>query len=408
MEEENINVSEQVEVKRKKGRPKKEQVVVTEPVEKKKRGRKKKEVVPDPIPKPKKKRGRKAQVKYFGSNIRKQIPLTTNITDTNNLILHLDIKKEDNESVESLQLTAINEESFEENCKVQNETVKEIIYEIIQEQDQLENEKLESESDLINLYEKQLLSRENQDIDMSMNLKKLHTSSVPQPSKSNEKPEDDKNLQLSNRQKGFFEVLMQFIDCEKWLETTDVCCWWCCHTFDTIPIGLPTAYDIQKEKFRVKGVFCSFACVNAYKDEIRYEEKGYLISFLYKKLTCVTHESKFDNIRSIKAPPRCALKMFGGLLSIDEFRAATEEKKIYRMIEYPMYISKTYVQEVDVDIVKQANVKVFNDTMKSYVHREDNHHTKVFEDARTRLASSSGTVPTVHQGNSIMNFVKFD
>ena len=39
---------------------------------------------------------------------------------------------------------------------------------------------------------------------------------------------ENENIKNDNRKKGFFEVLSNFIENKKWLEKTDVCCWWCC------------------------------------------------------------------------------------------------------------------------------------------------------------------------------------
>ena len=90
------NINMNVDVKKKKGRPKKnvtEEINKVEIVQdKKKRGRKKKDQVVEEV-KQKKKRGRKAAVKFFSSSIRKQIPLTTVLQDSNNFILHLDVKE---------------------------------------------------------------------------------------------------------------------------------------------------------------------------------------------------------------------------------------------------------------------------------------------------------------------------
>ena len=85
-----------VEIKKKKGRPRKNPIPEVKPneTEKKKRGRKKKDKIEEE-PKIKKKRGRKAALKYFSSTIRKKMPLTASIHDNDKSILHLNIKEED-------------------------------------------------------------------------------------------------------------------------------------------------------------------------------------------------------------------------------------------------------------------------------------------------------------------------
>lgn len=39
-----------------------------------------------------------------------------------------------------------------------------------------------------------------------------------------------------------------------WKEKTDVKCWWCCHNFDTVPLGMPIYYDHTINKFSVRGI----------------------------------------------------------------------------------------------------------------------------------------------------------
>jgi hypothetical protein len=164
-----------------------------------------------------------------------------------------------------------------------------------------------------------------------------------------------------------------------------------------MPIGLPIDFNTATKKFRVKGVFCSFACMVAYKNDNKYENKESLIKYLYKKIA-------EGNGRSILpcAPPRCVLKMFGGNLTVDEFRTSTSENKIYKMIEYPMFMSKEYVEEIDILNIKNANVKVFDDTSFTKVVSLDD---KRVADAKMRLLQIEKSTVTV--GNTIDKFINF-
>ena len=101
---------------------------------------------------------------------------------------------------------------------------------------------------------------------------------------------------------------------------TDCCisCWWCCNTFDTIPCTLPTKYDSLRKRFTFMGIFCSWNCAKSYNfnmSDHRKYERSQLITFLVQQLYGI------ENAINIKpAPPREALKMFGGYLDIHEFR----------------------------------------------------------------------------------------
>ncbi len=407
-------------VKKKKGRPRKDPeqqpILVqetTEPtteLEKKKRGRKKKEVVVEE--KKKKKRGRKAQVKFFSSSIRKKMQLTC-FQEQDNTILHIDINENDEEPSKnaSMQLDAKTDDSlhsFFKKLQV-DESVKNDIGELLDNDKNILSDYLESSEpriDLRELYEKRIDFRDAQDkllVDKLEILQKDETVVSQFFGKSNENnksAEKQKEItQEMNRKTGYFELLYDFIHNSQWLEHTDVCCWWCCHTFDTVPIGMPVDFDVKTKKFRVKGVFCSFACMTAHKDK---HEKNIninsLISYLYKKLTAEPIGTKIQ-----RAPPKETLKMFGGDLTIEEFRNSSTETKVYKLVEYPMIVSRDYIQEVDIANVKNANLKIFDEKSFARVVNLDDQRV---QDARTRLSSQIEKT-TVTIGNTIDKFISF-
>jgi hypothetical protein len=419
-----------VVVKRKKGRPRKDagntivENVIKHPEEKKKRGRKKKECVVEEV-KQKKKRGRKAAVKYFSSSIRKKIPLTTVLQDSNNYILHLDVK-DDIEKKETMTYDSKNDNDVDilfkkldintnEDVEFQKEYSElldndnSILSDFI---DELNSEEIEYDQDhLRKLYEKRIEFREKQDNLLVNKLESLHKdeefiNKLIVSSETNNKNENltkiDINIQEMNRKKGFFEILHKHINNSKWLEKCDTACWWCCHTFDTLPIGMPDDYNVETKKFRVKGIFCSFSCMVAYKQQnsrVDKLNKQYLVKHLYNKLTgTILIDSHIT-----PAPPRCSLKMFGGELTIEEFRNSTIENKIYKMIEYPMFVSNDYIEEIDIQNVKAANTKVFKEsTTNLKIYNLDD---KRVEDAKMRLSQIEKSTVTV--GNTIDRFIKF-
>lgn len=440
-------------IKRKKGRPRKEVVenVPAVPEEKKKRGRKKKEVVVEEIKK-KKKRGRKAAVKYFSSSIRKKIPLTTVLQDKNNYILHLDVKDEDvtEEKISSIDNvnqqsncgTLINpsvqqgtfnssKEEFDVQNKVQQDTftddtnkieIEDLVFEKLKSENKENITELQKEYDdllkqeerilneindesLTELYEKRIEFREHQDTILVNKLETIHKENdicnkMNTMTFSDEKDKvehSETNERETNKKRGFFEIMHEFIHSDNWLDKTDICCWWCCHQFETVPIGLPVKYD-EKKKFHVKGVFCSFSCMMAYKnDNPIYQSKRDLINFLYKKLT----GTFLLDINLVPAPPRCALKIFGGELNINQFRNSFKENKIYKMIQYPMFICNDYIEEVDIENIKRVNQNVFSDIPTNKTLNLDE---KRIEDAKNRLSQIEKT--TITLGNTIDKFIK--
>jgi hypothetical protein len=432
-------------VKRKKGRPRKEvtdtPLVEKQVEEKKKRGRKRKEGIQEV--KQKKKRGRKAAVKYFSSSIRKKIPLTTVLQDNNNYILHLDIQESKNEieTGENEIETGENEietfgneietgeneiETFGNeietgeneigkineilnkigNIKLdKNEIINAVFEELRQNNSENEVELRKEYKDLIEkddfdvnkLYEHRIEFREKQDNIL------VHKLEIQSKNKLNNKKENkvDVNNQEYNRKRGFFKVLGEFIENEEWLHSTSVCCWWCCHTFDTVPIGMPCYYNNSIHKFRVKGVFCNFSCMIAYKDDQKINNINHNINFLYSKMTGTIS----PNCVLKSAPSRYTLKMFGGQLTIDEFRYNFTENKIYKMVEYPMFISNDYMEEIDIKNIKRANHKLFDENNSEQSRVFNNLDDKRVEDAKSRLLIIENATVTV--GNTIDKFIKF-
>jgi hypothetical protein len=96
--------------------------------------------------------------------------------------------------------------------------------------------------------------------------------------------------------------------------------------------------------------------------------------------------------------------MFGGQLSIEDFRNNFIENKIYKMVEYPMFISSDYMEEIDIKNIKIVNHKLFdkNEQQSKIFNNLDD---KRVEDAKTRLSIIENATVTV--GNTIDKFIKF-
>jgi len=143
----------------------------------------------------------------------------------------------------------------------------------------------------------------------------------------------------------------------EWPNECDICCWWCCNTFENIPCTLPTRYDSLRKRFTFMGVFCSWNCSKAYNfnmsDHKKYE-RSQLITFLVQQLYGI------ENAINIKpAPPREALKMFGGYLDIHEFRNR------YSVIDcYHLNLQKHNFIFPEISEVKNIKVKGGNSSEK--------------------------------------------
>ena len=143
-----------------------------------------------------------------------------------------------------------------------------------------------------------------------------------------------------------------------WPDKTNISCWWCCHKFDNTPCSLP--YSYKKDKFHVKGVFCSFNCAASYNfslnDDNVYERYS-LLNLMYKKL----YYRKFIKINL--SPPRESLKLFGGYLSIEEFREnSLKNDKLFNLIDPPLI---SIIPKIEESI---NHNKSFNNTLKLNVN----------------------------------------
>lgn len=139
-------------------------------------------------------------------------------------------------------------------------------------------------------------------------------------------------------------IMKQYMESNRtcsWPLSTSIYCWWCCHPFDGAPAPLP--YKYEKKAFHVLGNFCSPECAAAYNfDKFEGEEvweRYALLNFLYKKIY---------NERNVKiklACPRETLKIFGGNLTIKEFRSQHSNYERDFKIIYPPLISVIPQQE---------------------------------------------------------------
>lgn len=128
----------------------------------------------------------------------------------------------------------------------------------------------------------------------------------------------------------------------EWPQTTSICCYWCCNRFDTPPFGIPVKYTGMV--FHVFGCFCSLECAMAHNlaskesiDEIW--ERNNLINLLSRK---IGHKNVVK-----PAPNRLALKMFGGHLDIDEYRAYCDTSKIININFPPMMTMTQQIEEIN-------------------------------------------------------------
>lgn len=104
-----------------------------------------------------------------------------------------------------------------------------------------------------------------------------------------------------------------------WPLRTDQWCWHCCHPIAGQPLPMPIRHDDRRDIFHVMGEFCSWACMKAHN----MSSSSYTKSVIANYITMFRHRCTGVLKGTPSAPPREALKVFGGTMSIEQFRAAS-------------------------------------------------------------------------------------
>lgn len=119
-----------------------------------------------------------------------------------------------------------------------------------------------------------------------------------------------------------------------------ICCWWCCHTWEGPDVHIPFRYDDRTKKFTTLGHFCSFECAKAWGIDNGGSRWGEMLEFLalYRK------HSAGKYVPTSPAPKRQALKMFGGPLSIEEFRKSSGPKAPWVHVPGDIHMVHTFGQ----------------------------------------------------------------
>jgi hypothetical protein len=115
--------------------------------------------------------------------------------------------------------------------------------------------------------------------------------------------------------------------------STEICCFWCSHNFENKPYVIP-----EREVagvYQVYGNFCMPECALAYllHESIDPHARWERIALLHRI---------YDRLGSyyiFPSPPRESLKIFGGPLSIESFRATVKQAKVRVDMHMPPMVS---------------------------------------------------------------------
>jgi hypothetical protein len=115
--------------------------------------------------------------------------------------------------------------------------------------------------------------------------------------------------------------------------TPQTACFWCCHGFSWPACVLPKSYDAYKNIYKAEGNFCSPECALAYNyadNRISDSTKWTQHALLRKVYSELYKERDLS-----PAPPRTLLRMFGGVLDIEQYRDYTTSQNNIVLSDLP-------------------------------------------------------------------------
>lgn len=161
-----------------------------------------------------------------------------------------------------------------------------------------------------------------------------------------------------------FETMKEFSNANKkntWPSSTNIWCFWCCHPFTTPPIAIPLYYT--NKTFHVTGCYCSFECSVSHlfqKNNIHENEKWNSYNLLHILRNKLISDPIIEKIEF--APPKETLQVFGGNMTIQEFRNSYKNTKQYNILYPPMISLIPTIEVVE---------KSYSTLLDSNIHQKD-------------------------------------
>ena len=144
-------------------------------------------------------------------------------------------------------------------------------------------------------------------------------------------------------------------------EQVDIACFWCCHRFETRPVVLPV--KDQGEYIEVQGNFCTPECAMSYLFDQRIDSYS-----RWEQLSLLNRIYGVDG--AIKpAPPRQVLKLFGGPMSIEEYRNLVRKGSLRIDIHLPPMVS--LLATMDTKPIDFYDVSLTKNVMETVKERLD-------------------------------------
>jgi hypothetical protein len=149
-------------------------------------------------------------------------------------------------------------------------------------------------------------------------------------------------------------------------KTSEAACFWCCHTFTNQPVVLPIRDT--GEHLTVYGNFCCPECACAHLFDIRQDShtRWEQLALLYR----VYGEACGGKIHP--APSKQILKLFGGTLTIQEYRNLILSHKIRVDIHLPPMVSILSTMDTKpIDFYDTSLTKAVSETVKERLQKAE-------------------------------------
>lgn len=168
-------------------------------------------------------------------------------------------------------------------------------------------------------------------------------------------------------------------------------CFWCCHTFSWRSCVIPTHYDVYTNQYNAEGHFCSPECALAwvYSDHTLTNSQRWLRHSLIQTM----YRSLYPQNTAVHpAPDKRVLRLFGGTLSIEQYRRYIKEDSA------PLQLAMPPIRLYMPSINTQASTR----DIKSYVALSNETVTKASQ--QLRLKRSKPIHSTAHTLDKCMGF----
>jgi hypothetical protein len=147
---------------------------------------------------------------------------------------------------------------------------------------------------------------------------------------------------------------------------SDAACFWCCHTFTHRPVILPIRDT--GEHLLVTGNFCSPECATAYLFDMRQDShtRWEQFALLHRIYGEACHGTIYP------APVRNCLKLFGGSLTIQEYRVLIYSHKVRVDIHLPPMVSILATMDTKpIDFYDSSLTKGASETIKERIQKAE-------------------------------------